>query len=69
VTCPDTYNQRRCNVGYEYEFDVRPDDFIIYTNYYHCPICDHNWEEWDCMCNDRCPECNREIEPYTSKEI
>jgi hypothetical protein len=21
------------------------------------------WDEWDCLCNDRCPKCNKEIEP------
>jgi hypothetical protein len=26
-------------------------------------------DEWDCMCNDRCPACNAEIEPYESEDI
>ena len=26
-------------------------------------------DEWDCMCNDRCPKCSCEIEPYDSVEI
>ena len=21
------------------------------------------WDEWDCLCNDRCPTCDAEIEP------
>lgn len=41
-----------------------------YINYYKCP---NDGEEqidmWDSMCNDRCPECNAEIEPYDSTEI
>lgn len=51
-----------------------------FLNYY---CCDHEgteheveagdgtcWEdEWSCMCNDRCPVCNRETEPYKSEEI
>jgi hypothetical protein len=32
--------------------------------------CGQRWSStWDCMCNDRCPVCNREIEPYESTEI
>ena len=39
----------------------------VYINYYqHCGI---EWEETaDCMCNDRCPICNKEIEPGDSEE-
>lgn len=41
---------------------------IWYINHYRCP-CGSEWEdEWDCMCNDRCPNCNKEIEPYESEE-
>jgi hypothetical protein len=37
----------------------------IYTNlYFHCNVL---WEdEWDSMCNDECPVCKAEIEPYAS---
>jgi len=28
--------------------------------------CGETWEDiWDCACNDRCPVCNREIEPLS----
>ena len=36
------------------------------TNHYiHCG---HHWDEEDCdsFHNDRCPRCNKEIEPYFS---
>lgn len=38
-----------------------------FTNFYvHCQ---QDWDdEWSCMCNDRCPVCNYEIEPYASLE-
>jgi hypothetical protein len=37
------------------------------NSYRHCG---QEWEdEWDSMCNDRCPVCNKEIEPYESEEI
>lgn len=37
-----------------------------YLNQYrHCGI---EWEDtWSCACNDRCPVCNKEIEPYKSE--
>jgi len=39
-----------------------------FLNYYrHCGT---EWEDiWSCTCNDRCPECNKEITPYKSIEI
>lgn len=37
-------------------------------NYYKCP-CGEEWQDhWDCACNDKCPKCNKEIEPYESEE-
>lgn len=34
--------------------------------YEHCGV---TWEDtWTCACNDRCPECNTEIEPVESIE-
>jgi hypothetical protein len=40
-----------------------------YLNHYRC-VCGHEWtDEWDCMCNDRCPKCDTEIEPYQSDEL
>ena len=43
-------------------------DEANYLNYYrHCGV---EWSDvWSCMCNDRCPECNCEIEPYESKDL
>ena len=39
-------------------------------NQYRCPYCQIDWEDvWDCVCNDRCPDCNKEIEPYESSLI
>jgi hypothetical protein len=38
-----------------------------FRNEYRCDRCAYDWEdEWDCMCNDRCPRCNVETEPHTS---
>lgn len=49
-----------------------------FINYYKCPgnlefRRQHAPVEWsdeaDCTCNDKCPECNCEIEPFDSDEI
>ena len=38
-----------------------------YVNYYLCPNDGTLWDDtWSCMCNDRCPKCDAEIEPYAS---
>ncbi|WNB74098.1 hypothetical protein [Methylomonas koyamae] len=43
---------------------------VRYLNQYCCPYCQTEWEDgWDCGCNDRCPDCNKEIEPYESALI
>ncbi|MDX8125930.1 hypothetical protein QLH52_01425 [Methylomonas sp. OY6] len=43
---------------------------VRYLNQYRCPYCQTEWEDsWDCGCNDRCPDCNKEIEPYESTSI
>jgi hypothetical protein len=40
-----------------------------YLNHYHCP-CDCEWtDEWDCMCDDRCPECNTSCSPHESEDL
>lgn len=42
---------------------------VWYRNHYRC-VCGHEWtDEWDCMCNDRCPKCDTEIEPYQSDDL
>lgn len=39
-----------------------------YVNYYRCPDDGAVWAmAWSCMCDDRCPKCNHEIEPYKSE--
>lgn len=39
-----------------------------YENHYE--HCGQIWiDTWSCMCNDRCPVCNKEIEPYFSRDM
>ena len=42
-------------------------DENAYTNhYFHCGV---QWDDtWSCQCNDECPVCHGEIEPYASTE-
>ncbi len=41
---------------------------ILFVNFYH--HCDVEWNDaWDSMCNDECPVCGAEIEPYRSKDV
>jgi hypothetical protein len=43
---------------------------IRFLNHYKCQYDGAEWtDEWSCACNDRCPTCNKEIEPYESNEI
>lgn len=40
-----------------------------HCNHYTCSECGTEWSEsWNCACNDRCPKCGIEIEPYASEE-
>jgi hypothetical protein len=40
-----------------------------WLNKYECP-CGCEWEdEWDCTCDDRCPECNTACSPSESEEL
>jgi predicted Zn-ribbon and HTH transcriptional regulator len=42
----------------------------LFLNCYECSECGTRWTDvWSCMCNDRCPKCSCEIEPYDSVEI
>ena len=41
-----------------------------FRNDYHCSECGEEWDdEWSCMCNDRCPRCDAEIEPVSSVDL
>lgn len=42
-----------------------------YRNKYECENCNKTWEDDECDSthNDRCPDCNAEIEPYESEVI
>jgi len=54
------------------------DVILRFRNYYRCDHKDSleegqtpcDWyDEWECMCNDRCPVCNHEISPEESEEL
>jgi len=42
----------------------------IYHNYYRCDDCNVEWEDdWDCTCDDECPDCGTPYSPYKSDKI
>jgi hypothetical protein len=48
----------------------KPGESYKFRNHYHCPNDRTKWiDEWSCACNDKCPVCHAEIEPYLSEEI
>jgi hypothetical protein len=41
-----------------------------FRNEYQCSRCKTSWEdEWSCMCDDRCPNCNLSISPSDSTDL
>jgi len=47
-----------------------PHEPLLYRNHFCCPNDGATWDdEWSCMCNDRCPECDAEIDPYMSENL
>jgi len=43
----------------------------LFENFYRCEACGgREWRDyWQHQCNDRCPVCQRETEPYKSFEV
>lgn len=40
---------------------------VRFSNYYVCPKCKTEWNsEWNCVCDDRCPECDTSCSPSES---
>lgn len=41
-----------------------------FLNHYECSECGTSWnDEWDCTCDDRCPNCNTSISPSSSDDL
>jgi hypothetical protein len=41
---------------------------VRFRNFYR--HCGELWEDtWSCACNDECPVCGKEIEPYKSTDV
>lgn len=52
-----------------FAYDDMPDQNAWYMNHYRCP-CGTEWDdEWDGMCNDHCPSCDKEVEPHASDDL
>jgi hypothetical protein len=49
---------------------AQPQKRFTSRNYYQCPFDGANWaDDWSCACNDRCPTCRAEIEPYFTEDV
>ena len=47
-----------------------PNDRPWYRKYYHCGNCHCEWtDEHDCLCDDKCPECNTAMQPYDHLQL
>lgn len=45
------------------------EEAALFINHYHCADCNETWiSEWSSTCNDKCPQCNKEIEPENSDD-
>lgn len=68
---PQGLNEDRCRrLHQELDKHLFLSEQRRFKNHYYCDRCNFEWEdEWFCMCNDRCPKCNTEIEPLKSEEI
>jgi hypothetical protein len=41
-----------------------------YLKFYKCSECGTKWtDEWSCTCNDRCPKCRAETEPFDDVDL
>ena len=41
-----------------------------FLKYYRHAECQTSWtDEWSCACNDECPKCGAEIEPYDWEDL
>lgn len=45
---------------------------LRFRNHYECADadCGHEWvDEWDSMCDDRCPKCSTTTSPHYSEDL
>jgi predicted RNA-binding Zn-ribbon protein involved in translation (DUF1610 family) len=51
-------------------FPVIPPVRAKFHNFYRCPDDGTVWDDkWDCMCDDKCPTCGRELSPEDSDRL
>lgn len=47
-----------------------PDGSVSFLKFYRCPVDGTHWtDNWSAICNDRCPTCGIEIEPYRWEDL
>jgi hypothetical protein len=64
-------NAVEMNEGEDSEEEEEEGSYLNHYRHTDCPV--QPGVEWDdthsCMCNDRCPACDAEIEPYDSDDL
>ncbi|WP_313479181.1 hypothetical protein, partial [Stutzerimonas kunmingensis] len=63
------WNTRRQPLQGNCEGDrIMASEQALFVNFYrHCGA---EWQDaWSCQCNDECPVCGAEIEPYRSEDF
>src|SRR5208283_5110106 len=62
--------RRRLNLTGMRSRQLRTISMAWFRKSYWCDECSVGWtDEWSCACNDRCPECDAEIEPFESEDL
>jgi hypothetical protein len=65
----DEINELCESLNVDFEIKEGEEDQGRYTNHYLCPNDNTRWDDdWSSTCNDRCPDCDAEIEPYASTD-
>lgn len=67
----EVVRNRRLTAEYLAVKDGDDDNPSGILNHYTCYACAYEWsDEWDCGCDDDCPECGaRHCSPHTSEEV
>ncbi len=56
--------------GCQHQHDDVPSCQPAFRNFYECVDCGTSWEDvWSCACEDDCPNCDTDMEPFKSIEI
>ena len=65
--CHEIHNDNMLEGRKEISAPPLQEEQAFRNSYDHCG---HGWSDiWSCACNDECPICGKEIEPYASEKL